>query len=378
VSLGAVGKLDLCVIQASSKDDQARSAILFENPAGKVYALSIDPPHLESIGKTLQSTSAGAATAQPERQATFNPEPPLASPTLTAKTFGALALEDYAIVPESEDSPSHFEFSQRIPEAVFEKRAVWRGYDLSSKIDRANEQLKPFGYSFSIPAGQPTPETGSRDTAQLKKGDEIIKEVDYFWDVEVNTSKTDFALVVEENSGGTWLVQKESVQPWDNSLHAGTTPVFVGDQLTWAQWQEGTQNFVIEQDGKPIFSYVIADVGVDNPVKSLHAWDGHWVLEVKGLLLVDGKVINLEKGYSEVFNWQIVAGEPFYFFEKEGKTGISYAGSDLPIQYDEVIHYRCCEPAAFNIGSNANMVWFYARSGGWWRYVELGDYRSNR
>jgi len=55
-----------------------------------------------------------------------------------------------------------------------------------------------------------------------------------------------------------------------------------------------------------------------------------------------------------------------------GKIGISYAGQVLPNAYDDVIHYHCCEPAAFNPGRNDSRVWFYARRGDVWHYVEAG------
>jgi len=39
---------------------------------------------------------------------------------------------------------------------------------------------------------------------------------------------------------------------------------------------------------------------------------------------------------------------------------------------DEVVHYKCCEPAHFNPDGSKNMVWFHARKGGYWYYVEAG------
>ncbi len=53
---------------------------------------------------------------------------------------------------------------------------------------------------------------------------------------------------------------------------------------------------------------------------------------------------------------------------------ISYNGKTYSNTYDEVIHYKCCEPAAFNISNNENMVWFYALKNGFWYYVEAGIY----
>jgi len=47
----------------------------------------------------------------------------------------------------------------------------------------------------------------------------------------------------------------------------------------------------------------------------------------------------------------------------------------LPYQYDEVVHYDCCEAAAFNVAGNERMVWFHALRDGIWYYVEMGVYQ---
>ena len=52
----------------------------------------------------------------------------------------------------------------------------------------------------------------------------------------------------------------------------------------------------------------------------------------------------------------------------------AYGGEALPLTYDEVAHYPCCEPSVFNIESNEHMLWFYALKDGWWHYVEIGVY----
>ena len=91
--------------------------------------------------------------------------------------------------------------------------------------------------------------------------------------------------------------------------------------------------------------------------------------------MIDGRSLNHDRGYDEIFHWQLVKGQPFYLFKKSNRIGVSYAGQVLPYQYDEVIYYRCCEPAMFNVGGNETMVWFHARKGGMWYYVEMGVYR---
>ncbi len=105
------------------------------------------------------------------------------------------------------------------------------------------------------------------------------------------------------------------------------------------------------------------------------SWNGHWVLEVDGQVIIDGKNLNEELGYEEIFAWQLLAGQPFYFFRKGGRIGVSYAGQTLAPRYDDVIHDKCCEPAAFNVAGNGTMVWGYALRNGIWNYIEMGVYR---
>ena len=138
-----------------------------------------------------------------------------------------------------------------------------------------------------------------------------------------------------------------------------------------AYYEDG--RVLVQQGGKTVYS-IPATFRTDNPIKGLWAWDGHWILEMEGHVVIDGKSSNKELGYDEIFNWRLLKGQPFYFFKKGNRIGVSYAAQVLPYQYDEVIHYRCCEPAMFNVGGNASMVWFHALKDGMWYYVEIGIY----
>jgi len=106
---------------------------------------------------------------------------------------------------------------------------------------------------------------------------------------------------------------------------------------------------------------------------NLDHWYGTWALEVEGSLGVDGQLMNPVWGYGEIFDYQLLGGKPFFFFEQDGQVGISYDGQELPVQYDEVIHGECCG-GMNNPRSSEHMVWFYARREGKWYYVEIGEY----
>lgn len=94
---------------------------------------------------------------------------------------------------------------------------------------------------------------------------------------------------------------------------------------------------------------------------------------MNGDVVVDGKSLK-ERGYTEVFDWMLVAGEPLFFFEKNGRVGISHRGEEVSVSYDQVLHGGCCEPAAYNPRQTSWGVAFHARRGMTWYYVELGTF----
>ena len=112
-----------------------------------------------------------------------------------------------------------------------------------------------------------------------------------------------------------------------------------------------------------LYTCTTTEATVDTPIKGLWSWAGHWVLEVRGDVILDGVSLCEKNGYDEIFGWQLLAGQPLYFFETEGTVHISYAGEVLPYAYDEVWHYWCCEASIFNVQSNDSMVWFHASKG---------------
>jgi len=60
-------------------------------------------------------------------------------------------------------------------------------------------------------------------------------------------------------------------------------------------------------------------------------------MEMDGQVEVDGRSLNQELGYDEIFGWRLLEGKPFYFLRKDNRIGISYDGQAFPYQYDEVI-----------------------------------------
>jgi len=64
--------------------------------------------------------------------------------------------------------------------------------------------------------------------------------------------------------------------------------------------------------------------------------------------------------------------QPFYFFSKSGKIGISYQDRAIALGYNEVPHYNCCSAAELNPRRAFAMVAFFAQRGEQWYYVKAG------
>ena len=137
----------------------------------------------------------------------------------------------------------------------------------------------------------------------------------------------------------------------------------------------------LERNGKEIYRI---ETGMASPVTALRGlwtYDGHWELEtayvsrdaVAGRLTRDGVVLNDALGYSDVFNFQLLGGRPFYFFVRRGKVGYSFDGREAMLAFDEIPHYGCCSAAELNPLQALDMVAFFARKGSTWYYIEIGS-----
>lgn len=155
-------------------------------------------------------------------------------------------------------------------------------------------------------------------------------------------------------------------------IHADCPPLVIGEHAYTVEMHD-MQHYTLLQDDVAIYSHSTPPRS-DIPVYALMEWEGQWVLEIHDEVIIGGNSFNEQQGYNKVFNWRVVHGKLFYFFEHDGRVYISYGGKVLPQTYDEVVHNRCCEPAVCNVQTYADMVALYARRGDAWFYVEMGVY----
>jgi hypothetical protein len=128
----------------------------------------------------------------------------------------------------------------------------------------------------------------------------------------------------------------------------------------------------VEQDGDVIFAINVT-ITTSPGVWAFCEWNGSWILETSDFIVQDGRILNHELGYDEMFGWNVLAGKPFYFFTQNGVVQISYDGQVLPVQYDYVPHYGCCETgSARNPVCRNNGIRFLGAREGIWYMVEIG------
>ena len=280
-----------------------------------------------------------------------------------------LVVEEHAVCSASVDSPDHFEFNQRISEDVLALREGWRVPGPATRLKNPNALLSPFGYAL-----RPHPDD-PHYSYQVMRGNEVLVDyITHFWTATARADGTDFALPVENDHGRRLLVSKSGAEPLGEVYAISTMPVYAGNDLVRTEVHGG--RVVVMRGDEAIFSTrVKEDMAVSSPLKGFWPWQGGWALEVPHEVFINGQSVNQQYGFDQVFHWRLLDDEPFFFFvdhKSAGMVGMVYAGQVMSERYDEVVHYRCCEPAAFNANSNEHMVWFYALRDGTWYYVEAG------
>lgn len=293
------------------------------------------------------------------------------------QTTSRLVVEEYPIVSAAEDTPDHFEFKQRIADQILDVRRDWREPDAAAKIAATNAIISQWDYKL-----KPLPEGGSALYSISHFGSVLFPDVTRVYPIAVNDSGTDFRLLIETlGQSGPLVVTPVNIGKLDLTNFVYLAPVYAGSDLIEVAADWNNNQFQVLRNGEVIYTYVPEGMFVEPPVHGLWSWQGQWVLEVEGDVIIDGASAKAEQGYDEMFGWQVIAGQPFFFFKKtdfltqKSTFGMSYAGQEIePYRYQEVIHYRCCEGSMFNISGNGTMVWFYALRDGMWYYVEAGVY----
>ena len=284
----------------------------------------------------------------------------------------SIVVEEYPLVSSAEDQPDHFEYRDRLTDQILGARQPWREPDPAGQVTAVNQVINPFGYPLTASTD---PSSGTTSYVLYYHDSALVPDVTHVYPVAVNSSGDRFPAAARRDK--PILDAGRSARHGRQCRYADLCVDSPG--LRWRRSDRSRRRserrlFYVRRAGQVVYTVTPAGPFVEPPVKSLWSWDGHWVLEVDGTVLVDGQSLNAQLGYDEIFGWRLISGCPFFFFKQNGRIGVSYGGQVLPYVYDEVAHYLCCEASMFNIGGNGTMVWFHALRDGVWHYVEMGAY----
>jgi hypothetical protein len=166
-------------------------------------------------------------------------------------------------------------------------------------------------------------------------------------------------------------------------------------ETSWETTENEKTTAQVTRNRKVIFSTVIEAPGTTSPLRVLTVYDDHWVIEIAqakaipvihheldsffiGEIFVDGQSLNTLNGYEETFGFQTIHDRPFYFYKRNGKTGISYDGREIPLNYNGIPHYGCCSASALNPRIAQDMIGFFAWRGNQWFYTEIHLFKTAR
>lgn len=330
----------------------------------------------------LLSACTSAANSTPARRTpTANSTPPLPSVTNSSALQNAvqtpqildwngLTLEEYGLPSDQENSlPDGGEFYSSLPASLFEKQqALLQSDEYGPTITQTNSILAPFGYRFE----------GDFEYT-LYAGNELLKEgLPSYGSISVSQSRQDFVTIAGAWDN-TWLVRKGVIEPWDKPSHFHQSPFYIGEDLlmvTQVMTEDERFGVRVERDGEAIFEQPISYWGPEGcPVEQFREWQGHWVLEIEADVIIDGASLAQKQGYEQIFTWALMDNKPLYVFQKAGRFGVGYDGQELPLQYDQIIHYGCVErhsgPGPYTIAQNSHILSFFAFREGRWHFVQI-------
>lgn len=189
-----------------------------------------------------------------------------------------------------------------------------------------------------------------------------------------------------------WVMKRHESERKDLA-HYEETPLFQGKVLTAGTNIDTITDASVEVrlDDEVILSVPAGDLthsaGMD-VVYGVWVHGEHWYMEMahvayetdgnttKGItpgeIFRSGESLSQMYDYDETFGFQILAGEPFFFFKKGEQVGLNYAGEEVMLGFDEVAHHYCCGFSVYNPRHYENMVTFFASREGKRYYVEAG------
>lgn len=296
-------------------------------------------------------------------------------------THSRLVIDEHLLSapPDLSTDQLVFHFASGEQGQLLARTAAYK--DFHKQYEEYNRQaLAPFGYILKDHSEPP-----SAGYFSIYLGDQLIaKDVMFMPPVSLNASQTAF-IGIADLSDGTYLFTRERFE--NSQWSVGRQPYgYVGDSLLSVERTNvsmGVSDLRVYLDNDLVYTSQYNSVSTYEFFDGPRTYGNHWALVLLDAkpnaeqgpipydrLILDGHDVNGTKGYEQSFQFALLDGRPFYFYQKDGKIGISFDGQEIAKGYDEIPHYQCCISALLNPGISMNMVWFFARRGNDWYYVE--------
>lgn len=354
--------------------DNARSKVsyqVFENPGAdpehRFIYIKVEPGNIKtnfSWLKPPQNTKSDfSLTPIPSAEAAFwenaIPLPP------------GVSFKEYVLPPEAQVGPRQEMLLRFVPEeALPDWGEKGTNNSVPDKKPTVAEQLKAIGYKLT---------TFDNQTGQFPQ---LYRDGRILFDKVFNVSNvykfstksgplTAFTVTTRDEFGGFsgYLIQNDVIYTWPY-YHQDPpfAPVLYQDELLWLRATTDGHVQVVKSDKSVVYSFAVYDEPMFS-VKRFNVWEGHWILVAGDFLIQDGEILNGKLGFDEIFSWNLVKGNPAYFFRKGSRVGISYDGQILPLQYQDVAHGLCCGYSGDNPYIGADAIHFFGKRDGLWYYV---------
>lgn len=192
-----------------------------------------------------------------------------------------------------------------------------------------------------------------------------------------------------------WVMKRHETERKDIIPYQIDSPLFEGKVLSAKTCIDYTNAIVeVTLDDQVVLRVPVGDLryaAAMDFLQGLWTHEEHWYME---MMHVDGKVegnivsvttngetfrsgesLSELLGYDETFGFQVMAGEPFFFFRKGDEYGLNYADEEVMLGFDQIAHHYCCGFGIYNPMHYEDMVAFFASRDGVRYYVEAGVFR---
>jgi hypothetical protein len=342
-----------------------------------ILALHADQQDILALVKSL------GLTGLPETPTTAACDFTIADLPVQTAQVGGLRIEAYSLARGAGCTPTTdpLSFDKLVQSGSAGMRAEQLKKRLysSGHLAQINARLAPFGYAVQ------TYRTDTDVFRVLYNGKEARKNLSWLGPVTVRADGGDFLMPIVDGYNATaFLVSQAGVQlldKIDQLIFDRVFPVYVGsDQINLAydyekipRPSESPALLNILKNGQVIETFSVSGSSpAGGPVRGLWSWNGHWVIELPGMIIMDGEILNDRLGSPEMFTWRLLGNQPFYFYRKDGRISANFNDQTLPIQYDEVIYQPqlgaqiLLQMRMYDYG-----LAFYAREGETWYYVVM-------